>query len=320
MSLPETVTVLDCPNGSKVFLVGTAHFSKESIEDVRKTIRQIKPQVVLLELCPRRQLLLKMSEEDIQREGSDLTWDKVRAFMRNEGTITGITHAAFVKMSANIMEKLGVAPGGEFRAGFEEAIRVKSTVLLGDRDISITLRRGVNSLPLWYQVKFFFLLTYLAVFDFDITLEEIEKMKNIDMVQMLTGELASSLPGISEVFVNERDVYLTHSLMAAAKCSSSPYGGPVNVVGVVGMGHIPGIKECWLKEESRDVRRLTTILPPHWSCRLAFGLSIWMLQSLLAVGLYWVGQKGYTFISNRIPLSLNPETICSCIYGLRTLL
>ena len=41
LTLPETVTVLDCPNGSKVYIVGTAHFSKESIEDVRTTIQKV---------------------------------------------------------------------------------------------------------------------------------------------------------------------------------------------------------------------------------------------------------------------------------------
>lgn len=33
-NLPETVTVLKHTNGAKVYLVGTAHFSKESQEDV----------------------------------------------------------------------------------------------------------------------------------------------------------------------------------------------------------------------------------------------------------------------------------------------
>lgn len=32
--LPETVHLIECPDGSKVYLVGTAHFSKESIDDV----------------------------------------------------------------------------------------------------------------------------------------------------------------------------------------------------------------------------------------------------------------------------------------------
>lgn len=34
LSLPSTVTVLDCPSGGKVYLVGTAHFSEQSQNDV----------------------------------------------------------------------------------------------------------------------------------------------------------------------------------------------------------------------------------------------------------------------------------------------
>lgn len=34
LTLPDTVTVLEKPCGSKVYIVGTAHFSEESIADV----------------------------------------------------------------------------------------------------------------------------------------------------------------------------------------------------------------------------------------------------------------------------------------------
>jgi traB len=34
LSLPETVTVLDGPSGSKVYIVGTSHFSEKSQNDV----------------------------------------------------------------------------------------------------------------------------------------------------------------------------------------------------------------------------------------------------------------------------------------------
>ena len=34
--LPDTVTKLETPEGCKVYIVGTAHFSKESQDDVAK--------------------------------------------------------------------------------------------------------------------------------------------------------------------------------------------------------------------------------------------------------------------------------------------
>ena len=46
--LPETVTVLEGEHGSKVYLVGTAHFSEESQQDVRQVgnlMEQVLPPI-----------------------------------------------------------------------------------------------------------------------------------------------------------------------------------------------------------------------------------------------------------------------------------
>jgi len=47
-SLPETVTYLETSWGSKVYVVGTAHFSEESQDDVSKVISNN----MILEMCP----------------------------------------------------------------------------------------------------------------------------------------------------------------------------------------------------------------------------------------------------------------------------
>lgn len=133
-------------------------------------------------------MILHMSEGEILQQSRNLTWERVRGFMKAEGTIAGLTHALFIKISANLMEKLGMAPGGEFRAGFQEGQRIGSEVMLGDRTIRVTFKRALNSLPLWQQMKFFYLLTSSVLLDPDITLEDVEKMKNADMVQMLIGK------------------------------------------------------------------------------------------------------------------------------------
>ena len=39
--LPDTVTKIETPEGCKVYLVGTAHFSKESQEDVEKVLSNV---------------------------------------------------------------------------------------------------------------------------------------------------------------------------------------------------------------------------------------------------------------------------------------
>jgi len=38
-------------SGAKVYLVGTAHFSKESCDDVSLVIQAVQPDIVMVELC-----------------------------------------------------------------------------------------------------------------------------------------------------------------------------------------------------------------------------------------------------------------------------
>lgn len=306
----DTITVLLCPNGSTVTLVGTAHFSKDSIRDVRQTIQSVKPQVVVLELCPARQVILTHSEEQIREQAKSLNWGKVREIIRRDGVVVGVTQAVFLKLSANIMDKLGVAPGGEFRAGYEEAVKVNSNVMLGDRLVGVTFKRALQSLSLWQRIKFVYMLVQSLVTEPDLTPDDVERMKNRDMVSMLIGELGSELPGLSKVFIEERDQILAHNLMRAANCVEEPYGPARQVVGVVGIGHVTGIEANWMK--SRDVRHLLVV--PR---RSLFSTIAWMTLKygslgLVCVGLgatvVWLGRRwllGYTirklisFISSR---------------------
>jgi pheromone shutdown protein TraB len=46
-------------NSLQIFLVGTAHVSKASSEEVRDMIRLVKPQSVMVELCQQRAARLR---------------------------------------------------------------------------------------------------------------------------------------------------------------------------------------------------------------------------------------------------------------------
>ena len=69
--LPSTCTVLTSPvSGATVYLVGTAHFSRESCEDVSCVIRAVQPDIVMVELCKARSNILHLDEQTIQEVGS----------------------------------------------------------------------------------------------------------------------------------------------------------------------------------------------------------------------------------------------------------
>lgn len=90
--------------------------------------------------------------------------------------------------------------------------------------------------------------------------------------------------------------------MVAANCCRQPYGQPINVVGVVGIGHVSGIKEKWMTEESRDISQLLTIPLPHWSTRIFWTSIQWSIQGLITVGLYWLGKSGCKLVTRRLSI------------------
>lgn len=116
-----------------------------------KVIKNVKPDVVVLELCKSRDNILTLDEETILRESKNLNMDKIKDLMRQSNVAQGLLQALLIRLYAQITKELGLAPGGEFRVAFKEAKKIKGCrVYLGDMPIQITLKRGFHSLP-WYR-------------------------------------------------------------------------------------------------------------------------------------------------------------------------
>ncbi|KAJ8866717.1 hypothetical protein PR048_032578 [Dryococelus australis] len=182
--LPETVTLLTTPEGAKVYLVGTAHFSMESQEDVAMIIRAVQPHVVLVELCQARVNILQLDEKTILEEAKNINLEKIQSTIKQNGLFHGVMYLLLLSMSAHLTKQLGMAPGGEFRRAFSEVLplllhneliklsfslvfvfdrlgvcciqakRVPSCLVhLGDRPIQITLKRALASLSWWQTLR-----------------------------------------------------------------------------------------------------------------------------------------------------------------------
>ncbi|KAH9408071.1 hypothetical protein TYRP_011727 [Tyrophagus putrescentiae] len=252
--LPETVTVLKTKDNSHtIYLIGTSHFSKQSHRDVRRVIRTVRPSVVMLELCRSRMCFLTMNESEIMSEAKSLDFSKIRDYMKKNGFVQGFIYTLLLTASAKVTNDLDMAPGGEFRNAFNEAVNVPDCqIMLGDRPVDITLRRAISTLSTWQKIK----MTYNCLFTSEtLNAEELERYKQKDVLEQLIGELSEEFPGLSRVMVEERDQYLAHSLLDA--CHQAKPGEPV--VGVVGIGHSAGIKAHWDTVESINVAELVTI-------------------------------------------------------------
>ncbi|TMS05033.1 traB domain-containing protein [Larimichthys crocea] len=278
--LPETVTCLTAPDGSLLYLVGTAHFSDSSKKDVATTIRAVQPDVVVVELCQYRVSMLKMDENTLLREAKDINLDKVQQAIKQNGLMSGLMQILLLKVSAHITEQLGMAPGGEFREAFKEAGRVPFCKFhLGDRPIPVTFKRAIAALSLWQKARLAWGLCFLSD---PISKEDVEKCKQKDLLEQTMSEMIGEFPALHQTIVAERDIYLTHTLRQATRCVEAPSNAqkvPAVVVGVVGMGHVPGIERNW--EKQLNINEIMSVAPPSrfgWVlCTVIKGVMMGML-------------------------------------------
>ncbi|XP_006820890.1 traB domain-containing protein-like, partial [Saccoglossus kowalevskii] len=180
-----------------------------------QTISMMQPDVVLVELCKSRLNILQFDEKTLEEEAKNINMQKLRMSIKQSGFITGVMQILLLSMSAHLTKELGMAPGGEFRKAFHSAQKVPGCrVHLGDRPIQITLRRAMGELSVWQKVK---LGWHLIMAKEPITKEEVRNVNKKDLLEEMLSEMTGEFPGLSRVFVEERDIYLAHSLQAAAR-------------------------------------------------------------------------------------------------------
>uniref|UniRef100_H2ZLT8 TraB domain-containing protein n=1 Tax=Ciona savignyi TaxID=51511 RepID=H2ZLT8_CIOSA len=215
LDLPKTVTELDGPNGEKVYLIGTAHFSTESCEDVRKVISLVQPDAVVVELCASRVQVLSHDEDYLKKMSEEGAMERLSKCVKQKGLVSGLVLYMMLQMSSHITKQLGMAPGSEFRAALSELKTVPGcSLLLGDRPIEITMQRMLASLSVWQKMKFAFLL--LQEFK-PISAEDVEKLKERDMFEQLMAEMVGEFPHMANALVAERDIFLTGYLQHTMK-------------------------------------------------------------------------------------------------------
>jgi pheromone shutdown-related protein TraB len=227
----------------EIILIGTAHVSRESTRLVEEVIAAEKPDTVCVELCSSRFQALKQRDRWRDMDIVKVIREK-KAFL----LLSNLLLAAFQK---RIAKKMDVVPGAEMLKAVETAEAVGAGIWLADRDIRTTLSRAWHSMGWWTRIKLLSqLLMSMGEAD-DITEEEIERMKQQDVLEALLSEVGRSMPGLKAILIDERDRYL------AAKIRHAPGR---KVVAVVGAGHVPGIRANW--EADIDLAALETLPPP----------------------------------------------------------
>ncbi|MBU3950004.1 MAG: TraB/GumN family protein [Proteobacteria bacterium] len=259
----------------EIVLVGTAHVSKDSVELVNSVINEEKPDIVCVELCESRY-------QAIEKKDSWQNTNIVKV-IKEKKTFLLLSNLILASFQKRIAKKFDIIPGQEMIEAINAGKSVGAKIHTADRDIRVTLSRVWNTIGFWGKAKLLVQLI-LSLGDVgDITENDIEKMKQEDVLETLLAEVGQSLPVLKKILIDERDMYL------AEKIKTAP---GKKIVAVVGAGHVKGIKAYW--NDDIDLASLETI-PPKSNISNAFQ---WIFTSgiiiLFIYGFYYGGTKAGT--------------------------
>jgi pheromone shutdown-related protein TraB len=290
----DTVTQLEY-EGRTLTLVGTAHVSRKSVEEVQHVIDTLRPDTVCVEL-------------DQTRYDNLIDQDRFRKLdifqiIKDQKALYFLSTLALSAFQKRLGDKLGVKPGAEMHAAIDKAKELNAHLVLADRDIQATLKRTWASLSFWNRSEMLSALLAGFFSAHEIGEEQIEEMKDKDTLGEMMKEFAKAMPRLQGPLIDERDRYLM--------CSVREAPGK-NVVAVVGAAHVEGMKKYL--HEPVDREALKVIPPPS----LISQVLKWLIPLVILASFYW-GWKSHS--NERLLQMINAWVLPTAVLsGLGTLL
>ncbi|MDR1302666.1 MAG: TraB/GumN family protein [Treponema sp.] len=264
----------------EIILIGTAHVSRDSIDEVSQIIQEVRPDMVCVELDAGR--YQSISEKE--------TWEQLdvaKIFKEGKGFLL-IANLVLSSFQRRMGAELGVKPGEEMKTAVEMALTLGIPYALCDREVQVTLRRAWARCGLWNKCKLLAALLSSAFSTEQLSEAEIENLKTRSELDGMMSALSDYLPPVKETLIDERDRYLAAHIWAKGK------GGTIKKqVAVVGAGHIQGIKDQLEKiaagKLTEDVSDLETIPNPPVFSKIAGWILPVLIGALIILGFFKAG-------------------------------
>ncbi|AFA48154.1 TraB/GumN family protein [Acetobacterium woodii] len=229
-------------NGKEIILIGTAHVSKNSVDEVHETIKAEQPDSICIELDQQRYEAINQKEKWSNTDIVQIIKSKRAGFM--------FVNILLSNYQRKLAEQFGIESGQEMMEGMACAKEYGAELVLADRSIQITFNRIWRGCSLWEKIKVLFSIILSVVDDEEITEEDLESLKSDDMLTAALSEMGSAFKGVKKYLVDERDQYLAYKIKNAPG---------EKVVAVLGAAHVPGIKEELFKEQ--NIAELEVVAP-----------------------------------------------------------
>lgn len=227
-------------DGKEIILIGTAHVSRNSAEQVREVIDLERPDAVCIELDEQRY-------QSIMEGNKWKEMDIFKVIKEKRATLL-LMNLAISSFQKRMAKQFDINPGQEMIQGIESAKEIDAELVLADRNIQITFSRIWGGIGLKGKATLLMQVVASIFNKQSITEEELEEMKNEDTINAMLHEFTASFPKLKVPLIDERDQYL------AQKIKEAPGD---KIVAVLGAAHVPGIKEEIKKDY--DLERLTEL-------------------------------------------------------------
>ncbi|RTZ72442.1 MAG: conjugal transfer protein TraB [Gammaproteobacteria bacterium] len=286
-SSPEPIENLTIDD-SKVTLLGTAHVSQASADMVEQLIDSKAYQAVAVELCPSRYQALVAPDQMAKM-------DLMQVIRQGKASMV-IASLAMAAYQQRIAEQFGIEPGAEQRRAIELAEKHGLPILLIDREIGITLKRTAAGLSWWKRWTLFTGLLLSLISREEVEEEEIEKLKEGDILETTFAEFAHDRQDLYRPLIEERDQYMAARLLQEIRDK-----GHEDILAVVGAGHLKGLKEKLLQgftDPRKKIEELEAVPEPaRWPRYIP-----WIIVALVITG-FVIGftrspQLGWELVGN----------------------
>ena len=273
--MSENITRLEL-GGRQFIIVGTAHVSRESVEEVQRIISEEMPGRVCVEIDASRSSAMSKKND----------WSSLNIYdvIKQKKGFLLLGNLVIASFQRRLGMDLGVRPGEEMMKAIETAESLGIPYSYSDREIQTTLKRAWAKTGLWGKAKLLSAMLSSVFFTEKLSPEEIEELKKKSALQGMMEELADYLPSVKEVLIDERDTFL------ASKIFASPED---RVLAVVGAGHVPGIirrlnemNEAGAPSDTKDIE---TIPRPGKAARVLVWLIPAAIIALICRGFFTAG-------------------------------
>lgn len=259
-------------------IVGTAHVSQKSIDEVKAAIAEFEPDIIAVELDAPRYAALKQQESETEAPGiSDIL---------SSGNMTQmLVQWVLAYVQRKIGMNVGIEPGAEMKEAIRLAEEQGVRLALIDRDIRITLSRFWSGMTIREKVRMIYALAISAT---GVAGEEldIDSLTEQDIVTLALEEFRKFSPNGAKALIDERDAYLAQSLIPLLR-------GEERVLAVIGAGHLGGVTGYLQNPETLPSRQSLTaeIHRPPWGKIIGVGVLVLFLSLICAILFSGVGTE-----------------------------